>query len=356
MFAEAILVRKSDTGLRRFDMRRDLEQLADLIDLAFGSEIEAARSSIVAEMRRLARSGPLLWLVDASYATLSPLMGGFVWIDEGRLVGNATLSADNGQRGPWIVTNVAVHPDFRGRGIARQLMEATLDEARRRGARSVVLEVQAANAPAQQLYHELAFERYQTVTELRLPAPNGSTLRHPAALFDSPPAESPTLRKRRPGDWRKLYDFYRAVTPGPVQAIKPVLPQDYRMGIQLRLNRWLDDLMYRCERSDWVLEQGGISAVLQITGQYAEAAHRLQMDVHPERQGTAEKELLATGLNKLSHFPERDVVATVPESQPQALAAFHRAGFRTMRVLDQMVFWCTGPAQRAAAIDSKGAT
>jgi hypothetical protein len=78
MFAEAILARRPDTGLRRFDMRRDLQQLADLIDLAFESEIEATRSSIVAEMRRLARAGPLLWLLDASYATLSPLMGGFV--------------------------------------------------------------------------------------------------------------------------------------------------------------------------------------------------------------------------------------------------------------------------------------
>jgi len=341
MFAEATLARKTETGLRRFDMRRDLQQLADLIDLAFGSEIEAARSSIVAEMRRLARSGPLLWVVDASYATLSPLMGGFVWLDDGRLVGNVTLSADNGQRSPWTISNVAVHPDFRRHGIARQLMKAALDDARHRGAPSVVLEVQTSNAPAQQLYRELGFERYQTVTELRLPAPNGSILRRP-------PAETLRLRKRRDGDWRELYDFYQAITPVAAQAIKPALPQDFRIGIRSRLSRWLDDLLYRCERSEWVLEQEGISAVLQITGQFADAAHRVQVDVHPEHQRSVERELLATALRKLSGFPERDIVSTVPESQPEVLAAFQRTGFRTMRILDQLVFWSSGQGQRAA--------
>ncbi len=356
MFAEAILARKTDAGLRRFDMRRDLRQLAELIDLAFGSEIEAARSSIVAEMRRLAASGPLLWLANASYATLSPLLGGFVWINDGRLVGNVTLSADHGPRGPWTITNVAVHPDFRRQGIARQLMEAALDEARDRRAPSVVLEVQAANAPAQQLYRELGFEHYQTVTELRLPAPNASILRHPPALFDTAPTGAPALRKRRPGDWRRLYDFYQAVTTAPVQAVRPVLPEDYQLGIRLRLNRWLDDVMYRCERSEWILEQGGIRAVLQVTGQYADAAHRLQIEVRPECQGTGERELLAAGLQRLTRFPERDVVSTVAASQPQALEAFRRAGFRTMRVLDQLVFRYSRPAQQAATARAERTT
>jgi ribosomal protein S18 acetylase RimI-like enzyme len=351
MFAEAILSRQTETGLRRFDMRRDLRQLADLIDLAFESEIEAARSSIVAEMRRLSQAGPLLWLLDASYATLSPLMGGFVWMADGRLVGNVTLSAESGQRGLWTITNVAVLPGFRRHGIGRQLMEAALDEARHRGARTLVLEVQKDNAPAQQLYHELGFERYDTVAELRLPALHGPGQRRLSAALPPPLAGSIALRKRRPADWQKLYEFFQVVTPPAVQAIKPVLSQNYRMDIGLRLNRWLDDLMYRCQRSDWILETEGsrrplgevreISAVLQITGQYTDAAHRLQMDVRPEYRGTVEDGFLAAGLHRLSGFPDRDVVSTASASYPQALEAFRRAGFQTVRILDQMVLWCS---------------
>ena len=331
MIAEAILARKPAEGLRPFEMSRDLQQLADLIDLAFGSEIEATRSSIVAEMRRLAKAGPLLWLLDASYAALSPLMGGFVWIEGGRLVGNVTLSRENGQRGLWTITNVAVHPAFRRHGLARQLMEAALNETRDKGARGVLLEVQTNNEPAQQLYRGLGFGRYDTITEQSLPGPRISGQLHGSSLC---------LRKRRPGDWRKLYDFFQAVTPAAVQAIKPVLSQQYRMDIGMRLNRWVDDLLYRCQRSDWILEQDGeIGAVLQVTGQYTRAAHRLQVDVHPRRRGTIEDDLLATGLRQLSGFPERDVGSTVSAAHPQALEAFQRAGFRPIRVLDQMVLW-----------------
>ena len=329
MIAEAILARRPEQGPRPFNMRRDLQQLADLIDLAFAAEIEPSRSSIVAEMRRLAKAGPLLWLLDASYATLSPLMGGYVWIEHGKLVGNVTLSAESSQRGMWIITNVAVHPDFRGRGIARQLMAAALDEAHSNGAHSIVLEVQSENAPAQQLYRTLGFKRYDTITELRLAALRVSGQRH---------SPSPALRKRRPGDWQVLYDFFQAVTPLEVQAVKPVLSDHYRMDIGMRLSRWLDDLTYRRQKSDWILEQDGkISAVLQITGQYSEAAHRLQLDVHPERRGAIEDALLAAALHALSAFAERDVFSTVSASHPQALDAFHRNGFQTVRILDQMV-------------------
>jgi ribosomal protein S18 acetylase RimI-like enzyme len=353
MFAEAILSRKPDTGLRRFEMRRDLPQLADLIDLAFESEIEAARSSIVAEMRRLASAGPLLWLLDASYGTLSALMGGFVWIDNGRLVGNATLSSENRLEGLWTITNVAVHPSFRGQGIGHRLMEAALDEACHRGARAVVLEVQTQNQPAQHLYHALGFELYDTVAELRLPALNGPGRRNPSAGISPALAGSGPVRKRRPADWQQLYEFFQAVTPRAVQAVKPVLPQNYRMDIGLRLNRWLDDLMYRCQQSDWILEEPGsrhppaqrgeIDAVLQITGQYADAPHRLQMDVRTECRGTLEDGLLAVALHKLGGFPDRDVVSTISASYLQALEAFRRVGFQTVRILDRMVLWCSRP-------------
>jgi ribosomal protein S18 acetylase RimI-like enzyme len=354
MFAEAILSRKPDSGLRRFEMRRDLQQLADLIDLAFESEIEAAHSSIVAEMRRLARAGPLLWLLDASYATLSPLMGGFVWIDDGRLVGNVTLSSENRLQGLWTISNVAVHPSFRHQGIGRRLMEAALDEACHRGAHAVVLEVQTQNAPGQRLYHGLGFELYDTVVELRLSALHRTGGRDPSAGLSPALAASVPVRKRRPADWQQLYEFFQVVTPPAVQAVKPVLPQNYRMDIGLRLNRWVDDLMYRCQRSDWILaepgsrhppaHQGGkIDAVLQIAGQYADAPHRLQMDVRAECQGTVEDELLAAGLRKLGGFPDRDVVSTVSASYLHALEAFRRVGFQTVRILDQMVFWCSRP-------------
>ena len=55
--------------------------------------------------------------------------------------------------------NVAVHPDYRRRGIGRQLIGALILELKNRGNRSLMLEVRASNEPAKALYAELGFEQ-----------------------------------------------------------------------------------------------------------------------------------------------------------------------------------------------------
>ena len=55
------------------------------------------------------------------------------------------------------ILNVAVHPDRRGRGFGRLLLEGTLGEARSSRARIVYLEVRAGNVVARRLYRSVGF-------------------------------------------------------------------------------------------------------------------------------------------------------------------------------------------------------
>jgi len=55
------------------------------------------------------------------------------------------------------VNNVAAHHDYRRMGVGRSLMEAAVDEARRRGVSEVLLEVRASNEGAQRMYRNLGF-------------------------------------------------------------------------------------------------------------------------------------------------------------------------------------------------------
>lgn len=55
------------------------------------------------------------------------------------------------------VNNVAAHRDYRRMGVGRSLMEAAVDEARRRGVSEVLLEVRASNEGAQRMYRNLGF-------------------------------------------------------------------------------------------------------------------------------------------------------------------------------------------------------
>lgn len=70
-----------------------------------------------------------------------------------------------GYAGMWIivdeahVTNVAVLPAYRGRGLGEKLMFALKETAAARGAVSMTLEVRPSNQTAQNLYEKLGFVR-----------------------------------------------------------------------------------------------------------------------------------------------------------------------------------------------------
>ena len=56
------------------------------------------------------------------------------------------------------INNVAVKPEFRGRGVGRCLLNAALAWGREKGSRQAVLEVRAGNEAAQQLYRRCGFQ------------------------------------------------------------------------------------------------------------------------------------------------------------------------------------------------------
>ena len=57
------------------------------------------------------------------------------------------------------VQTIAVAPSARGQGLGDRLLTALLEEAARRGQRTVSLEVRADNVPAQRLYDRHGFTR-----------------------------------------------------------------------------------------------------------------------------------------------------------------------------------------------------
>lgn len=60
------------------------------------------------------------------------------------------------------IQTIGVLPRFEGRGIGRAMLAELLDEARRRGADNVMLEVRADNPRAQVLYTRFGFEKIHT--------------------------------------------------------------------------------------------------------------------------------------------------------------------------------------------------
>lgn len=79
-------------------------------------------------------------------------------------------------RGPAAVLHdVVVDPGYRGRGVGRLLLDATLSHLKSRGAPRVVLSTAQRNEPAQRLFERMGFRRtmVEMARELSGPPPTG---------------------------------------------------------------------------------------------------------------------------------------------------------------------------------------
>jgi ribosomal protein S18 acetylase RimI-like enzyme len=169
--SDALLHVQAKGHLRPFDHNRDLLPVADLVEVSFDDNIDADGQRYLRQMRDAAHNPNFLRWANAVVDQASLPLSGFVWEEAGRLVGNLSLIPYqlNGQRN-YLVANVAVHPDFRRRGIGRALTAAAIEHARKRGAASTWLHVRQENDVAIQLYLSLGFTEHTRRSTWHAPA------------------------------------------------------------------------------------------------------------------------------------------------------------------------------------------
>ncbi len=156
-------------GPRRLDPSSDLTPVASLIEEAFSDELDREGREVLHELRRLGHLGPLLWLLRQASPDFGEVLSGFVWEDDGQIVGNTSLNLTGPFPAQWRISNVAVLPSHRRRGIARCLLEEAIEYVRVRGGRAVSLQVRDDNVGALELYRSLGFTVVTAETELVAP-------------------------------------------------------------------------------------------------------------------------------------------------------------------------------------------
>lgn len=297
---------KPGSGLRPVNPRQDLGQLADLIEVAFAGNLDLVGRRMVREMRTVGQWGWLGWMFGHLLLPPAARPMGYVWVEDGRLVGNASLLPVRNYPDRWVMANVAVHPDFRRRGIGRQLVQASEQLAWDGGARTLVLQVEPGNRAASELYARLDFTHWGTRSSWR--RLGGDSLREPA--------DPNRIRRSQGHDWRAHLALARAVSPGGV--IWP-FPLSERM---FRNRRGVQHWLY------WSGESllGGLSV-------RQGPLLRLTMLVEPSVQGQIEYQLLRCGLQQAR--PDQTVLL---QDYPvdTAAEALRALGFHERRALAWM--------------------
>ena len=186
--------------LRRMDPQRDLLKVTDLVEFCFAETLDPDGRRYLQHMRRVARSSRVgRWAAGISDPLIQRMMG-YVWEEDGEPVGNLSLIPQpyKGQS-QYLIANVAVHPDWRGRGIARALTQAALAQV---GDAHVWLHVRRENLPAVNLYQTAGFRTRGIRTTWRL---------EPGAA-GSPQADI-RVRSQQRSDWELQREWLEELHP-----------------------------------------------------------------------------------------------------------------------------------------------
>ena len=316
-----IKMKQNEGVIRPFDPFQDLEPVVELIGVAFGDRLDPSGKATLARMRRVARAGPLLqWLwAFLGRAAMAP---GLVWVEDGRVVGNVSLRRARGYGG-YLIGNVVVHPDWRGRGIATSLMEAALRRVSQRGAWWVGLEVRADNDPARSLYEGLDFREVGRTVQLLRPA---------GLSWEGRPSSTGPVRRGRSHDGDALVELMHAVIPEAHRPLLEVQANDYRPGWIRTLELWLKGV-----REVWWVVEGdeGLRGAVRAVRRSGRFPNQLEVLAKSDA-GAFAAPLVQYGLASLNGSPQKPVEASLAAPTDQITEALGAEGFREMHVLVQM--------------------
>jgi len=224
--------------MRPLNMLRDLSAVADLIELCFSPTMDNEGQRYLSDMRRASRDDSFLrWASRMTETASLPLMG-YVWEQDGRIIGNASLIPfrNKGKR-IYLIANVATHPDYRRQGIGRALTERVMKQARDKRASAIWLHVRDDNPGAIKLYRELGFQEVARRTTWQ--ADPDARLTYPETDIKIVP--------RHPRFWPLQQDWLRRLYPDAlswyhswnVNALRPGLWNwVYLLFIDFNIKQW----------------------------------------------------------------------------------------------------------------------
>ena len=184
------------------------------------------QEQLVDGIRRIRRIWPMVRLLQPISPGLRDILRGFVWEENGAVRG-VSIAQREGTTPMWYIGTVGVLPECRRRGMARQLLIATLDMMRARGGTRVRLGVIDGNTPAQSLYRSLGFVEYGGSGRYALtPTGGANRVPLPSGYIEMPLKES---------DWRTRYELEKHIVPADLQEFEPVVPGRFRTPWPIRV-------------------------------------------------------------------------------------------------------------------------
>jgi ribosomal protein S18 acetylase RimI-like enzyme len=317
------------TAIRPFDLRRDFDAMVDLIEIVFADDEARLGQSFRAELQSALKVLPLNLILGRISDTFRHTFDGFVYEEQGRIVALVNILRAGLNKKRWEIGNVATHPEYRGKGLARQLVKRAIEHAREHGAEMCELDVRDDNLPAYKLYESLGFIHYDSNIDLKL-----ETLQTVQTL----PMPGFSLRPMKFADWQPRYDLALRETPPAVQEFLPINISDYRVTPIERVMQPIAMGLQKIDSHRWAAEKEGtlVGYISLAARRSPKVSHYLTLRVDPHYQIDLNEPLLTLALDKLQSYPRQNILASVRKENQLQRDLFKKYGFEEVFILHRM--------------------
>lgn len=307
--------------LRPLNIMRDLSDVADLVELCFQSAMDNDGRRYIQQMRDASRDNRFLRWASTSIEQTSMPLSGYIWEEDKRIVGNISLVPfTQNRKRIYLLSNIAVHPDYRRRSIAQQLTSMGMEHARNRRAASIWLHVRDDNFSAIKLYSNLGFKKHSRRTTWRtdlLPIPE-------SVLY------SAKITPRPGRFWRQQLQWLQRAYSDEITWYR--MPNWETFGTSLRY--WLYRFFVENDIRQWSVEQDGHLQGVVSWMQTRTRTTPLWLATAPHADTTAISELLLHARRHLS-AQRRELTLNYPADE--MTEALESAGFVPRHTLLWMV-------------------
>ena len=313
----------SGNGIRPINLNTDIPGILRLLELVFGDSLHAEGRPMITSNDLAAQSPAILWRLSPAAARLAL---GFVWEADGRIVGNVTVLTTE-QPGRYLVVNVAVHPEYRRQGIARQLMKQVENLVQQRRGSQILLQVVKQNSAALELYKSLQYINVGSMTNW---STSVSRLRRLELNLDN---AGPPIRELKRQEWREAYALDRQALHKDLHWPEQLKSDVYKMGLWASVVNFLNGR----QTETWVTNntQNRLVGLARINTEWGQS-HQLTLRVHPSWQGRLERPLLAKLVRRLQQLSRRTVQIDHPDDDELVNALLQEANFQPRRTLTHM--------------------
>ncbi len=307
--------------LRPLNIMRDLPGVANLVEKCFADTMDADGRNYIQQMRRAGQDNVFLRWADNAVETASMPLSGYVWEENGEIIGNVSLIPHRRTRKKYyLIANVAVDPKFRNRGIGRALTLAAVQHAKNHNSYETWLHVRDDNPVAIGLYRSMGFKELVRRTSWQAQPDRSGNIQDLTIL----------VSKRNVHDWLLQETWLKRLYPTEMTWYQPLPWSLLRPGFGPMLYRFFSDFEVR----HWVVRSDSLPSAMISWQAMVGRNDQLWVAIPPDGNG----ENLSALLRYVRHELAWREKITLDYPAEENKASIEAAGFRPIRTLLWMKF------------------